>query len=160
MKRGKNIIGLVCWLLVSFAAAWIGSQYMPGSWYQSLVKPAWNPPAAVFAPVWTVLYVLMGVAAWLVWKRAGFRKAGTALTLFVAQLVLNGLWSYLFFGLHRMSAAFVDIVVLWIAILTVAVLFWRKVRAAAVLLIPYLAWVGFASFLNFTLWQMNRGSSV
>jgi benzodiazapine receptor len=160
LKRGKNIIGLVCWLLVSFAAGWIGSRYMPGPWYESLAKPTWNPPNAVFGPVWTLLYVLMGVAAWLVWKRAGFRKAGTALTLFVAQLVLNGLWSYLFFGLHRMAAAFVDIVVLWLAILAVAVLFWRRVRAAGVLMVPYLAWVGYASFLNFALWQMNRGSGV
>ena len=160
MKTGRKAIGLAGWLLVSFAAAWIGSRYMPGEWYASLAKPAWNPPSAVFAPVWTVLYVLMGVAAWLVWKRAGFRGAGVALTLFIVQLVLNALWSYLFFGLHHISAAFVDIVVLWAAILAVTALFWRKVRTAGILMLPYLAWVGFASCLNFTLWQMNRGPGV
>ena len=156
MKTGRKAIGLAGWLLVSFAAAWIGSRYMPGEWYASLAKPAWNPPSAVFAPVWTVLYVLMGVAAWLVWKRAGFRGAGVALTLFIVQLVFNALWSYLFFGLHDISAAFVDIVVLWAAILVVTVLFWRKVRTAGILMLPYLVWVGFASVLNFTLWRMNR----
>jgi tryptophan-rich sensory protein len=160
LKKGKNAIGLAGWLLVSFAAAWIGSRYMPGPWYESLAKPAWIPPNDVFAPVWTVLYVLMGVAAWLVWKRAGFKGAGVALTLFVVQLVLNALWSYVFFGLHRISAAFVDIAILWVAILAVTVLFWRIVRLAGVLMFPYLAWVGFASVLNFVLWHMNRGSGV
>lgn len=160
MKKGKNAIGLVGWLLVSFAAAWIGSRYMPGAWYASLAKPAWTPPNALFAPVWTVLYVLMGVAAWLVWKRAGFRGAGIALALFVLQLILNALWSYVFFGLNRIFAAFLDIVVLWAVILVVTVLFRRKVRAAGALMLPYLVWVGYASCLNFALWQMNRGSGV
>jgi tryptophan-rich sensory protein len=131
---------------------------MPGAWYASLAKPAWTPSNALFGPVWTVLYVLMGVAAWLVWKRAGFRGAGAALALFVVQLVLNALWSYVFFGLHRISAAFLDIVVLWAVILVVTVLFWRKVRMAGVLMLPYLIWVGYASCLNFALWQMNRGA--
>jgi len=158
LKTGRNAIGLVGWLLVSFAAAWIGSRYMPGAWYASLAKPAWTPPNALFGPVWTVLYVCMGVAAWLVWKRSGFGGAGAALALFVVQLVLNALWSYVFFGLHRISAAFLDIVVLWAVILVVTVLFWRKVRMAGVLMLPYLIWVGFASCLNFALWQMNRGS--
>ena len=153
----REIIGLAGWLAASFAAALIGSRYMPGAWYASLAKPAWNPPAAVFAPVWSVLYVLMGVAAWLVWRRAGFRGAVPALALFFVQLILNGLWSYLFFGLHRADFAFVDIVALWIVILVVLMLFWREDWRAGALLIPYLAWVGFASYLNFALWQLNRG---
>jgi benzodiazapine receptor len=151
----KSVIGLVGWLAVSFAAAWIGSRYMPGAWYASLAKPAWTPPNAIFGPVWSVLYVLMGVAAWLVWRRAGFSGAGTALALFVGQLALNALWSYLFFGLHRLDIAFFDIVVLWVAILVVMVLFWRKDRVPGALMLPYLIWVGFASFLNFALWRLN-----
>ena len=145
------------WLAVSFAAAGIGSRYMPGPWYASLSKPAWNPPAAVFAPVWTVLYVLMAVAAWLVWRKAGLTGAGVALALFIAQLTLNALWSYLFFGLHRADIALLDIVALWAAILIVLVLFWREDWRAGALLIPYFAWVGFASVLNFALWRLNRG---
>ena len=83
MGFGKSAIGLVGWLIVTFIAAWIGSRYMPGTWYASLVKPSWNPPNAIFGPVWTVLYVFMGVAAWLVWKKAGFSGAGAALILFI-----------------------------------------------------------------------------
>lgn len=129
---------------------------MPGEWYASLAKPAWNPPSAVFAPVWTLLYAMMGVAAWLVWKQVGFREAALPLSLFLVQLVLNALWSYLFFGLHRPDLALLDIVTLWVAILVVLVLFWRVAVPAGILLLPYLCWVGFASFLNFTLWRLNR----
>jgi tryptophan-rich sensory protein len=99
----------------------------------------------------------MAVAAWLVWRRAGFTGSRLALTLFLAQLALNALWSYLFFGIHRPDLAFLEIVVLWAVILWVTVLFWRKVPLAGALLLPYLAWVGFASCLNFALWQLNRG---
>ncbi|MBN1853087.1 MAG: tryptophan-rich sensory protein [Pirellulales bacterium] len=141
--------------MVSLAAGWIGSRYIPGEWYASLNKPAWTPPDVIFAPVWTVLYVLMGTAAWLVWWRAGFAGAGVPLGLFFAQLILNGLWSYLFFGLHRIEFAFLEILALWVTILAVTVLFWREDWRAGMLMIPYLAWVGFASCLNFALWQLN-----
>ena len=160
MTYAKNSLGLVGWLVVSLAAGWIGSRYMPGAWYAALTKPAWTPPSSVFAPVWTVLYVLMAVAAWLVWRRAGFIDARVALSLFIAQLALNALWSHLFFGVHRADLAFLEIVMLWAVILCVVVLFWRKVSIAGVLMLPYLAWVGFASCLNFALWQMNRGHAV
>jgi benzodiazapine receptor len=155
MGTVKSAIGLVGWLAVSFAAGWIGSRYMPGAWYALLAKPSWTPPNAIFGPVWSALYVLMGVAAWLVWRRAGFRGAGTVLALFVAQLALNALWSYLFFGLHRLDIAFFDIVVLWVAILVVMVMFWRVDRVPGALMLPYLVWVGIASFLNFALWRLN-----
>jgi len=151
----RSFLGLAGWLAASFAAAWIGSRYLPGAWYASLAKPAWNPPNWIFAPVWTALYALMAVAAWLVWRRAGFRGAAAALILFVAQLVLNALWSYLFFGLHRPDAALLDIVVLFAAILAVAALFWRQDWRAGALMIPYALWVGFASCLNFALWRLN-----
>ncbi len=157
MGISKNALGLTGWLVVSFAAAWIGSRHRPGEWYASLAKPFWNPPNAIFAPVWSVLYALMGVAAWLVWRRAGFGGAGAALGLFVVQLTLNALWSYLFFGLHRPDIAFCNIVVLWVAILAVVLLFWRVDGVAGALLLPYLAWVGFASCLNFVLWRLNEG---
>jgi translocator protein len=156
----RSMLGLVGWLVAAFAAGWIGSRYMPGEWYASLAKPAWTPPPAVFAPVWTVLYVLMGVAAWLVWRRAGFIGAGTALALFVVQLALNALWSYLFFGLHRPDIAFFEIAALWVMVLVVLLLFWREDWRAGALLVPYLAWVGVASCLNFALWRLNAGPPV
>jgi len=153
----KNTFGLMGWIAVSFAAGFVGSRYLPGSWYASLAKPAWNPPSAVFAPVWSLLYVLMGVAAWLVWRKAGFSGAGVALALFLVQLVLNALWSYLFFGLHRPGSAFLDIVVLWLTIAVVATLFWRVDVRAGALMIPYVLWVGFAACLNLALWRLNTG---
>jgi benzodiazapine receptor len=152
----RSFLGLTGWLAASFAAAWIGSRYLPGAWYASLAKPSWNPPSWIFAPVWTVLYGLMAVAAWLVWRRAGFRGAAAALSLFLVQLVLNALWSYLFFGLHRPGVAFLDIVALFAAIVAVAALFWRQDSRAGALMIPYAIWVGFASCLNLALWRMNR----
>ena len=155
MGTTRSLFGLVGWLVVSFAAAAVGSRYMPGTWYASLAKPAWNPPAAVFAPVWTVLYASMGAAAWLVWRRAGFTGAGVALASFGAQLILNALWSYLFFGLHRPDIAFLDIVALWVMILVVVVSFWRVDWRAGALMVPYLVWVGFAACLNFALWRLN-----
>ncbi len=155
MGTGRSMIGLVGWLALAFSAAAVGSRFLPGAWYATLSKPAWNPPAAVFAPVWTVLYASMGVAAWLVWRRAGFAVAGPALAAFCAQLVLNAAWSYLFFGLHRPGIAFADILALWVVILVVVLLFWRVDWRAGALMVPYLVWVGFASCLNFALWRMN-----
>jgi len=148
-------VGLILWILMSMAAGWVGSRFMPGEWYAALAKPSWNPPSAVFAPVWSTLYILMGVAAWLVWRKAGFAGAPVALALFVFQLVLNALWSYLFFGAHRPDLAFVDIVVLWLAILATTIGFWRVSVPGGVLLLPYLCWVGFASALNLQLWRLN-----
>ena len=155
MGTVKNLLGLAVWLLITFAAGWIGSRYIPGAWYESLVKPSWNPPNAIFAPVWSVLYILIGIAAWLVWRRSGFSVAAAALVIFIIQLFLNALWSYLFFGLHRPDMAFFDIVALWVAILIVMMLFWREDRYAGALLLPYLAWVSFALYLNFKLWRLN-----
>jgi tryptophan-rich sensory protein len=155
VKTSTSILGLAAWLAVSLAAGLIGSRYLPGAWYASLAKPALTPPSAVFAPVWTTLYVLMGISAWLVWRRAGLRGAAAGLSLFLAQLVLNALWSYLFFGLHRPDVALVEILILWIVIVVVVLAFWRTVRLAGALLVPYLLWVGFASYLNFELWRLN-----
>jgi len=149
-------IGLAGWLLAAFGAAAVGSQFLPGEWYAQLTKPAWNPPNWVFGPVWTLLYAMMGVSAWLVWKDAGFKGATTALSLFGVQLALNAAWSWFFFGLLQPGLALVDIVLLWIAIFATLISFWRIRGLAGALLVPYLAWVTFASALNFSIWQLNR----
>ncbi len=159
MTSARSALGLAGWLIVSFVAGGVGSLNMPGEWYASLAKPAWTPPGAAFGPVWTALYALMGIAAWLVWRREGFRGSILALTLFLAQLVLNAAWTWLFFGLQRPGLAFLEIAVLWAMILAVTASFWRESRVAGALMLPYLAWVGFASFLNFAIWRMNRPGS-
>jgi len=126
-------------------------------WYPTLVKPSFNPPAWVFGPVWTVLYVMMGVAAFLIWK-TGLETDGVklALTLFAVQLALNGLWSILFFGMRSPGLALVEIVLLWLAIVGTIWSFWRVEPLAGALLLPYWAWVSFASVLNGSLWWLNR----
>lgn len=149
--------GLVMWLLISFIAAGIGSiaSVNAGTFYVQLVRPEWAPPPFVFGPVWTLLYVLMGIAAWLVWRREGFRAARTALTLFLVQLAVNALWSWLFFGWHRGGLAFADILLLWALVAATLISFWRVRPLAGALLVPYLLWVSFAGVLNYTLWQLN-----
>jgi tryptophan-rich sensory protein len=130
------------------------------TWYPTLIKPSFNPPAWVFGPVWTLLYVMMGVAAFLVWRR-GFDAEGVrlALTIFAIQLALNGLWSILFFGIRQPGWALAEIIVLWIAIGLTALRFWRLVPAAGLLLLPYWAWVSFATVLNASLWWLNRSTA-
>lgn len=151
----RQAVGLVLWIVAAAAAGFVGSRFMPGEWYAELAKPSWNPPSAVFGPVWSTLYLMMGVAAWLVWRKVGWAGAPLALGLFALQLVLNALWSYLFFGLHQPALAFVDIVLLWLAILATTAAFWRVSTPAAVLLLPYLCWVTFAGALNLQLWRLN-----
>ncbi|HSC15277.1 MAG TPA: TspO/MBR family protein [Gammaproteobacteria bacterium] len=150
--------GLVLWLAVCFLAAAIGASasLQAGTFYAELVRPDWAPPAAVFAPVWTMLYAMMAVAAWLVWRRREIRPARIGLAFFVLQLVLNALWSWLFFGWNRGALSFLDIVLLWALIVATLVLFWRIRPLAGWLLVPYLAWVTFASALNYEIWQLNR----
>ncbi len=147
--------GLAVWLVLCFAAPALGSAAGPGEWYAQLQKPAWNPPGWVFGPVWTLLYAMMAVAAWGVWRRGGWRAQRLPLSLFLTQLALNALWTPLFFGLRSPGLALVDIVLLWLALAATLAAFARVHRASAVLLAPYLAWVSFAAFLNFTIWQLN-----
>ena len=126
-------------------------------WYPSLVKPPFNPPAWIFGPVWTVLYIMMGVAAFLVWRRGlGVDGVRIALAVFAIQLILNGLWSILFFGMQAPGWALVEIIMLWIAIGLTTVVFWRVAPSAGALLLPYWAWVSFATVLNASLWWLNR----
>ena len=152
---------LAGFLAICFGAAALGGKFTASSvntWYPTLQKPAWNPPGWVFGPVWTVLYILMAVAAWLVWRRLESAGARVALVLFVAQLVLNALWSYCFFGLRNPKAGFIEIVLLWVAIAGTTVAFARVSAVAGGLFLPYLLWVSFAVALNFTLWQLNPNS--
>lgn len=157
MTRQKQIIGLAGWLLASFAAAAIGgaASIQSGPFYTQLARPGWAPPPSVFGPVWTVLYVLMAIAAWLVWRVGGFRAARGALTLFLVQLAFNALWTWLFFAWRRGALAFADILVLWALIVATLVAFWRIRALAGALLVPYLLWVSFASALTWAVWQRN-----
>jgi tryptophan-rich sensory protein len=150
-------LGLAGWLLASFATAALGgfASINAASFYGQLVQPSWAPPAWLFGPVWTALYVLMGVSAWLVWRKHGFRGAGAALAIYAAQLVANALWSWLFFAWQQGAMAFAEIVVLWLLVSLTIRMFWRLHRTAAILLVPYLAWVSFAAALNFALWRLN-----
>lgn len=157
LPKNKQIVGLVAWLALSFVAATLGgaASIQAGPFYMQLARPVWAPPAGLFGPVWTVLYALMGVAAWSIWRIDGFRAARPALVLFLVQLAVNALWSWLFFGWHLGGWAFADVVLLWVLILATLVAFWRIERLAGALLIPYLLWVSFAAVLNYAVWQLN-----
>lgn len=155
--RHKQVLGLLAWLAVTFSAAAIGSaaSINAQSFYAQLVKPAWAPPGYLFGPVWAVLYSLMGLAAWLVWRAGGLRAAGTALGLYLAQLVLNALWSWLFFIWNLGLLSFLEILLLSALILATTIAFWRIRPLAGALLVPYLLWVLFAALLNASLWRLN-----
>lgn len=158
LAKQEQAVGLAAWLIVSFIAAAIGgaASIQASQFYTGLLLPDWAPPSTIFGPVWTVLYALMGIAAWLVWRVGGFRAAKTALTLFLVQLALNALWSWLFFGWRRGAFAFVDILLLWALIVATLISFWRIRPLAGALLVPYFLWVSFACALNYSVWQLNR----
>jgi benzodiazapine receptor len=146
---------LLAFTLIAFAAALPGAILRPGSWYKGLDKPSWRPPDWLFAPVWAFLYATIAVAGWLVWREAGMVGAAPALAIYAVQLALNASWSPLFFGLHRPDLAFFEIIVLWLSIAATIVLFYPIQAGAALLLLPCLAWVSFASALNFAIWRRN-----
>jgi len=154
-----QVIALIAWFAVVFAAAAIGAiaSAQAASFYSQLVQPAWAPPPWLFGPVWTALYTLMAIAAWLVWRDGGFRGNRAPLSLFLWQLALNATWTWVFFAWHLGALAFLNILVLWILIATTLAMFWRVRWLAGALLIPYLAWVGFAAALNWSLWRLNPG---
>ncbi|HEL4234196.1 TPA: tryptophan-rich sensory protein [Stenotrophomonas maltophilia] len=157
MKRSTQGVGLMGWIAITFAAAALGAwaSTSAASFYANLVLPSWAPPARVFGPVWTLLYAMMAIAAWLVWRERGWRGARPALSLYLLQLAINALWSWLFFGWKFGALAFADILVLITLVCTIIVAFARIHRGAAVMLLPYLAWISFASALNFSVWQAN-----
>jgi tryptophan-rich sensory protein len=154
-RRSQQVKALIGWVALTFSASLTAVFVKTGGWYEQLAKPTWNPPSSVFGPVWTVLYIMMAVAAWLVWQRGGWKQQRRALTLYLVQWALNALWTPLFFGLHRPGLAFAEIIVLLVAIIATLIVFWRVRRTAALLLIPYAAWATFATVLNFTIWRMN-----
>jgi tryptophan-rich sensory protein len=181
MKK-SNWFKLITSLIIPLLAGWIGSLVtMPaiGSWYATLAKPALNPPSWVFAPVWTTLFVLMGIALFIVWKKdwkvqnwflvsqdkswnpwtkkfwSGDWQKANIIAIFYIQLVLNVLWSYIFFGLHQPGFAFFELLALWFSILYLIINFYRVSKTAAWLLLPYILWVTFAGYLNWAIWIGN-----
>ena len=156
-SKSAQIRGLLGWLGLSLAATIIGAlaSVHAAAFYSSLVQPAWAPPPWLFGPVWTALYAMMGFAAWLVWRRGGLRAQAGPLTWYLLQLVVNALWSWLFFAWHLGGGAFADIVLLWVLLLATVRSFLRVQRSAGLLLLPYLAWVSFAAVLNHAIWRLN-----
>ena len=154
----RQVACLIGFIAICFASAGLGAAATAtsvGGWYQTLAKPSWNPPDWLFGPVWSALYLMMAVAAWLVWRSHGWLAARSALNWFAVQLAFNVLWSFLFFGMQRPGIAFTEIVALWISIVATCLAFQAKSNTAALMLAPYLAWTSFAVILNFAIWRMN-----
>ncbi len=154
----KNALGVIVALAICFAVAGLGAYWTTEAiptWYATLRKPSWNPPNWVFGPVWSILYAMMAVSAWLVWRRAEFEGARVALAVFAVQLALNLGWSGVFFRLKQPGWAFAEIVLLWLVIAATIVRFRRISATAASLLVPYLLWVSFATALNAAIWRLN-----
>jgi len=155
----RSMLTLAILLGLAYAAGAVGSVFTArsvGTWYQDLAKPSWTPPGWVFGPVWTLLYTMMGLAAWLVWLRGtSARTAEGPLAAWGVQLVLNAVWSALFFGLRRPDLALAELAALWCVVLATTVLFWCRSRAAGWLMVPYVLWTTFAGALNFAIWRLN-----
>lgn len=153
----KQLLGLLLWIVICFAASFIGAMasFNTPEMYGQLIQPTWAPPGWLFGPVWTFLYALMSVAAWLVWRQTASKAQRMALVWFFIQLVFNGLWSWLFFAWMQGLGSVINIVLLWMAIAVNIALFWRINRAAAALLLPYILWVTFATALNIAMWRLN-----
>ncbi len=157
--KSNSIFKLIIAIVACELAGIIGSLFTISAipnWYATLVKPAFNPPSSVFGPVWTTLYALMGIAAFLVWKK-GFRRMDVrkALLVFGVQLILNATWSIVFFGLQSPAWALVNIIALWFAIVSTMILFYKISKPAMWLLVPYILWVSFAMYLNYSIWMLN-----
>ncbi len=153
----RQVAGLIFWLILSFIAAAAGAaaSVNAAGFYAALDRPAWAPPSWLFGPVWTVLYVLIAVAAWLVWRERDSRQVKPALFLMIIQLAANALWTWIFFAWRQGGWALAEIIVLWILIVATMVAFWRTRAVAGALFLPYLAWVTFATALTYSLWQRN-----
>jgi len=159
VTRAADFAALAGFVVLCFAVAAAGGAVTAtsvGTWYAELAKPAFNPPDWLFGPVWAVLYLMMALAGWRVWRRRGAGETGLALAAWGVQLALNFCWSLLFFGARMIGAALVEIAVLLTAIVVTCALFWRIDRVAGALLIPYAGWVAFATMLNAALWQLDR----
>jgi len=155
----QKILPLIGFILITFIAAFIGSLFTTPSitsWYRNLNKPSFAPPNFLFAPVWTILFFLMAIAAFLVWQNKNNSQAKKALIFYFVQLAFNSLWSIIFFGLHNPGVAFLEIIILWLLILLTLIKFYKIQKIAGLLLVPYLLWVSFASFLNLFVWLLNK----
>ena len=155
VSRRRDVLGLLAFVALSFGAATLGGIAVARAfpdWYLLLAKPSWTPPVFVFGPIWTLLYALMAGAGWLAWRR-GHSRLGPL--LFLLQLALNLAWPWLFFAAHRPGAALLVLTLLWITVLVLIRVFWRVSRLAALLFVPYLAWLSFAWALNLAIWGMN-----
>lgn len=156
-SKATQLIVLAGLLLVTFVAAAVGAiaSANAGEFYSQLDRPPWAPPSWLFAPVWTVLYLMMAVAAWLVWRARGFDEARGPLLLYIVQLVANALWTWIFFAWQRGGLAFAEILILLVLVLATIVAFWKVRTLAGALLVPYLFWVAYASVLTYAVWQRN-----
>lgn len=154
---GRQILAFIVLIAITFSAAGIGAfaSIEAASFYQELQLPRWAPPAWLFGPVWTMLYLLMAVGAWLVWRVDQSKSAQIALLVFILQLLPNALWSWLFFAWKQGALAFANILLLILLVVTTCILFWKISRTAAALLLPYLAWISFAASLNYSVWRLN-----
>lgn len=152
-----QVVALIGWLVLCYTASALGAlgSFQAQAFYGQLVQPSWAPPPWLFGPVWTLLYTMMGVSVWMIWRRGGWASNRFAIGSFCVQLVVNALWSWVFFAWQLGGAAFVNIVLLWLLIALTIAVFWRTSKLAAVLLIPYLLWVSFAAVLNLSLWIAN-----
>lgn len=153
----QQSLGLIAWLAVCYTAAVVGmlATMNAPEFYNALTQPSWAPPSSVFGPVWTILYTLIAISAWLVWRTTAYGSAQQALGFFIIQLVINACWSWLFFNFLSGLWSFVNIIFLVVFAAITMVLFFKRSVAAGVLFIPYLAWICFATALNFTVWQLN-----
>ncbi len=154
-RSTSSAVALFAWLLLCLSASTTAVFVSTGGWFAELCKPSWNPPSWVFGPIWTLLYIMMAIAAWLVWRQGGWKLQRLALGVFLLQWLLNALWTPLFFGMHQLGLAFGEIILLWVVLALTAILFWQVKKSAGWLLLPYLAWVSFAMALNFSIWRLN-----
>jgi translocator protein len=155
VSRTRDILGLTAFVVLCFGVSTLGGRATASAfteWYPSLRKPSWTPPGWVFGPVWALLYPLVAVAGWLAWREG---RARLGPLVYLLQLALNAAWPWLFFGQRRIDLALACVVALWLAILATVAAFWRVSRMASVMLLPYLAWVGFAAVLNHAIWRLN-----
>ena len=154
-KRLFDLLGLAFWVVLTFSVAALASQFEPSEWYRHIAKPAWTPPGWLFGPVWGLLYLSMSISAWLVWRQRVNTGVALALGFYLLQLAVNGLWSWMFFGLQRIGLALTDLIMLVILVAITVAMFLRVRKAAGLMLLPYLLWVSFAAALNFQIWRMN-----
>ena len=158
LDQAVALVAFVCICLAAGALGGIFTSRAVKDWFPSLTKPRWNPPSWLFAPVWTLLYITMGLATWMIWRDE--KLFSTAGYWFAGQLILNIAWSWLFFHLRRPDLAFYEIVLLCMSVFATVLLYWQANHVAGLLLIPYLVWVAFAAYLNYTIWQLNQPSPV